>query len=143
MLDKIEALRKQPKHIRNRYAFWIALSLTLLIALVWALVLSAKLSTKKVVPQEHADDSGSFSRSLSDVSERVTEIFSNMRTRFEYVKEVQPPVITKPDVLDLNALLLATSSKQKSTSTDSYIGTTTNGTFNATATSLKATTTER
>jgi hypothetical protein len=116
MLDKIELLRKQPKHIRNRYAFWIAFSITLLIALIWILLLSAQLSSKNTVPQEHTDEAGSFSRTLSDITLRFKDIFAQMRTRVEYIKEEQTSKGTKPDVIDLNALV-ASSTMRKSTST--------------------------
>lgn len=136
MLDKIESLRKQPKHIRNRYAFWIALSISLLIALVWALTISARLSPKDTVPQEHADDAGSFSRTLSDITQRVKVMFTEMRTQIKYVKDEQTPTNDKSNIIDLNALI-ASSSKEKAIDTDSYIGSDT------ASTSVHATTTVR
>ncbi len=116
MLDKIESLRKQPKHIRNRYAFWIAFSITLFIALIWTLMFSVQLSSKNTVPQEHADEAGSFSRTLNDITLRFKDIFAQMRTRVEYIREEQTPKIDTSKVLDLNALV-ASSTMKKSTST--------------------------
>lgn len=33
--DYIEHLREKPEHVRNRYAFWTALGVTLVIAIFW------------------------------------------------------------------------------------------------------------
>ncbi len=143
MLDKIESLRKQPKHVRNRYAFWIALSITLLIALLWALTISARLSPADKVPQEHADDAGSFSRTLRDITQRVKEALAEVRTQVKYESEEQGPEIDKPEIIDLNALI-ASSSKEKATNTDPYIGRDSRATSTHNAsTSVHATTTGR
>lgn len=54
LLTKIEALRKEPRSVRNRYAFIIALSSTLVIALIWGISLPSRFG--EVTSDASSDD---------------------------------------------------------------------------------------
>ena len=51
MLGKIEALRRKPPHVRNRYAFWIASSLTLIIVVVWSSTLPSRFQDEEIIEE--------------------------------------------------------------------------------------------
>ncbi|OIP77532.1 MAG: hypothetical protein AUK16_01655 [Parcubacteria group bacterium CG2_30_44_11] len=44
MFAKLDELRKKPKHVRNRYAFWLATIFTLCVAGVWVTTLPTRLA---------------------------------------------------------------------------------------------------
>lgn len=117
MLDKIEALRTEPKHIRNRYAFWLALLVTLVIAFFWVMSIPTKLSQSDPQTQKHENEQGSFSRTLGEIKVRVMEIVSSMRTRVEYVQEEKAPVEENIHTLDLRALVASSSEMKTSVGT--------------------------
>lgn len=118
MLRKIEALRKQPKHVRNRYAFWIALCATGVIALVWSLSLPARFadeSTAKVASD--SGEVGTFKRTLQKIGALTVENLKQMRASIEYTKEDQGVSTTSVETIDLDALF-ASSTAQKAENED-------------------------
>ena len=119
MLDKIETLRTRPKHVRNQYAFWIALSLTAAIAFFWVLSLPSRFAS--AIPQDvgHTDQAGIFSRNITSIKESLVELFTSFNTHANYTK----PVAT-PKRVDLNALI-ASSSIEEATNTQEMAATST------------------
>jgi hypothetical protein len=104
MLKKIEALRNQPKHIRNRYAFWTALLITACIALVWTLSIPARFENEEVTVTQTNETPGVFSRSFGDMRDAVSTYIDTMRYRVEY-KSDEVSESNSPYTLDLQALV--------------------------------------
>lgn len=115
MLKKLEALRKQPKHVRNRYAFWTAALVSIVIALFWATTLPTRFSAEDAPVVAAETDTKTFVQTLSEVSAHFKETFANLRTNVEYTQEPTTP----DNTLDLNALLLATTTRSEIVSTSS------------------------
>lgn len=113
MLKKIEALRMQPKHIRNRYAFWIALFVASCIAVVWILSVPVRFSQPEDVTDSDSTQINEFSDTASDILSRFTGAVEAIRSTSEYVKSEQSQE-TVEATLDLNAMI-ASSSMQKAT----------------------------
>jgi hypothetical protein len=128
ILEKIESLRQQPKHIRNRYAFWTSLCVTLIVALVWGVQLPGRFSSgTEVVASKEADATGSsFVHTLGEMVTGLKASVSNFRGTIEYAKESTGEKSDTPKMLDLRALVASsTAAKQqqekeaKASSTDS------------------------
>ena len=98
ILSKIESLRKKPKVVRVRYAFWMSTVFTAVITAFWVTSLSVQMqSMSGSVPQ--ADQQGIVSRSLSD--------FGNyFHTRLNSVFKVtsSPVVLTAPHATSSNTM---------------------------------------
>lgn len=111
ILDKIENLRVQPKHVRNWYAFVGAFIVTLCIALVWGFVMLQNVtnSDEEVVVQKEVPSS--LSRAFADLKQFVGESIASMRTTTEYIKK-EEPVVAPQNKLDLDALF-ASSTKER------------------------------
>jgi hypothetical protein len=81
MFTKLEALRKKPKHVRDRYAFWFASLATFCIAGVWATTLPAKFSTIMGVdvttPVEVAEANSRWSDMLASVRAGISGLVSD------------------------------------------------------------------
>lgn len=112
MLDKIESLRTKPKQVKNQYAFWIAFTVTALIALAWAFTLPGRFRNELVLPQEHENEPGSFKMTLTDILSNIKASFTQMHTTVEYVKDGNPKADTDANTLDLDALYASSSSEQ-------------------------------
>jgi len=82
MLRKIEAARKQPKHIRNRYAFWISLGVTSVIAVFWLSSVPSRFSTQEMTLQKYPMEGG------------VSRIFNQMRASVSETAENNIPSTT-------------------------------------------------
>lgn len=85
LLEKIESLRKESKDVRNRYAFGIALSVTLLIAIVWAISLPARMSIPTTVVSENEEDVSSEIRNIKEFVEGSVENIKNQAELLEAV----------------------------------------------------------
>ena len=109
MLSKIESLRKQPKHIRNRYAFWIALGTTLCIAVVWLTTVPNRFANIQHI-QTQQETRGNFARVFSDLKQTISDAVGNFATSTEdaAVPAQEAPVNT----IDFSTFF-ATSSVQK------------------------------
>ncbi|MFT5849811.1 MAG: hypothetical protein ACI9H6_000630 [Patiriisocius sp.] len=96
MLNKIESLRKAPKVVRNRYAFWIATVFTAIVVLFWSVSVPARLAFFTNVTAEDVELQGSISRTFSDIRELISG---------EQQQEVQaelPEVPASDDSLDFD-----------------------------------------
>lgn len=103
MLSKIEALRKQPKKIRDRYAFYSAFMVTLVIAIIWGFSLPIRYGniTQGLTDGAPTETSGGFVRALSDIKSQFTASLSQ-------VKEILPEQVL-PTTDDTSAQTRATS----------------------------------
>lgn len=78
MLRKIEQIRKEPKEVRNRYAFWVAFLFTAVVAFFWVTSLPARMQVfTGVTPQEKTEGG-------------LTRIFQRMKAS---VMDSQPAVV--------------------------------------------------
>jgi hypothetical protein len=121
MLKKIESLRQRPKHIRNAYAFWIALAVTLLIAFLWSTTLPAKFSNTNATSSAalNEEQGSSFFHTLAELKDGVIKTFANMRTTTQYVREAKPEEVVDPNVIDLKKIYEESlKNRQTSSSTD-------------------------
>ncbi len=129
MLKKIESLRQKPTHVRNAYAFWIALFVTLLIAFLWSTTLPAKFSNTSATSTAMQGDQGSsFFHTLGEIKNTVFSSFANFRSTTQYVREAKPEEEVDPNVLDLKKIY---EESLKNTNTSSSTG------VNASTTSLE------
>lgn len=73
----LDRLRAKPKHIRSRYAFIFALCVTLLIAGLWQVSLSARLATfgQPEIEKEDLDIANEFSYPFQNAKERIRSLF--------------------------------------------------------------------
>ena len=82
MLKKIEALRKKPKNIRNRYAFWIATIATLVVVVVWG----TTLPTRFAQTAENTSTSAGldeFGNALGEISSNLSDTLNSVRSQAE------------------------------------------------------------
>lgn len=82
MLKKIESLRKKPRHVRNRYAFWTALIFTLILGVVWGTTLPARF-TYTTENATNPESLGDFNDALGGISTNLSETLSTIRTEAE------------------------------------------------------------
>ncbi len=86
MLQKIESLRKKPKHIRNRYAFGVAASITLIVALVWGVSLPSRFSEQSsVATKKSAEQTTAFTDELSEMAALISTGINQIKTQAEIV----------------------------------------------------------
>ncbi len=91
MLKQIEHIRKKPKEVRNRYAFGLALAISIIIFIFWLVSLPARLTV--ITSQEDVEEvQGGFSRSVSNITDSVSGIWNNFSDKL-------PGIIT-PDALN-------------------------------------------
>lgn len=147
MIEKIEALRKKPRHVRNRYAFWIALLITLVIVGVWSLTLPSRISniegTQAEVPEAESSAS-SISKNLNSAFSRMKDAFSLISKQASSTDPASEDVPLRQD-LDFKALLASSSEQQalQNASTSASTTATTSVAASSTATSSVSTTTAR
>ncbi len=98
MLRKIEALRKAPPHVRNRYAFWVALVVTLLILGVWSLSIPARLSPHEQSVEKAGEEGGFVAHSIRSIFNSINEYFAPTNT--------ETPATTTPDIERVDLLEL-------------------------------------
>ncbi len=85
MLDKIEALRKKPEAVRNRYAFITALSSTLVIAIIWAISLPSRLTLEESVSEDADQDAPTLTEQLSKIRDVFGEGVEEIKAQAELV----------------------------------------------------------
>lgn len=78
MLKWIEKTRKKPKAVRDQYAFFGALTVTGLIALVWFVSLPSHFADVEVAGEDERQAVGAFSRFLSDAKSNIAAVFSTV-----------------------------------------------------------------
>jgi len=86
--DKIKKIRQKPEHIRARYAWFFAISGTLLVVFVWFMSLRAS-QTEIKKPQLNEEqlqvfkDLGEQKKSMQEMSGKVKESLENQREKTE------------------------------------------------------------
>lgn len=87
MLHHLEELRKRPKAIRNSYAFGVALSVTLLVAVVWAVSLPSRFTLESEVATEQPTDSGpTIQEQLSGVRDILSDNLELLQSQAEVIE---------------------------------------------------------
>jgi hypothetical protein len=129
MIEKIEALRKEPRHVRNRYAFAIALSVTAAIAIMWAVTLPSRFAPEEEAAQPAENSGSSFMRELSGIARSIHESFSGLT-----VENSASSTPQKDDAIDFRSYLASSTSAEPATAQE---------TASSTATSSHASTTEK
>jgi len=113
----LQELRKKPKNVREKYAFWGAFLVTAVIAIVWGISLSVQLgvfqeTTLSEETIQKPESSGAFSRSFSDVKDNVAGAWSAFTTDSETDNKATSTeeVVTKTSV-EFSSTTTATSSE--------------------------------
>ena len=114
MLGKIEELRKEPKPVKDRYAFYIAFLLTAVIGGVWLSTIPSKFAE---VDNElkTSDQPGGFKRAFSDVQGQFSNAFATIKASLpeaaeEDVTRVVPEAVPSTDnQIDIAAMFATTS----------------------------------
>jgi hypothetical protein len=135
MLKKIEALRKQPVEVRNRYAFWIATVVTLIIAVVWASTFPARFSQEAPATVEESPSS-------VGALDSIKAFVASMSERFGPVIATPNEATTTEERVDLVELLKNATTTPQDPLPPSHMGstsTTTNGEFSTTSTTTSST----
>jgi len=114
MLNKLEALRQKPKQLRNRYAFWTSLCVTLVIAAVWGTQLPDRFTTTSESDFEVSEESGSsFVHTLGEVISSFKSTLGNFRGTIEYAQETDTQKEKQPKMIDLRALVASSTVAKK------------------------------
>jgi len=108
MLKKIESLRKQPEHVRNRFAFWTALFVTLIIAALWGSTLPARFENTQAAEEEEQGTS-----SWSTLSSSFQDFFKNGAAQFGKITVQQKTVEEPPQRIDLVELVASSTASTK------------------------------
>jgi hypothetical protein len=108
MLKNIETIRKKPKEVRDRYAFWGAFFITFVIASFWLVSVPSRLSiftNTQVVEKEKIQ--GGFSRSFSSLK---ASLLSGIKKSEDI--QIEPEIVVpndNNDVIDFNTFFASTS----------------------------------
>jgi hypothetical protein len=70
MFERLEKLRTKPKHIRDRYAFWLSAGVTLCIFGIWATTLPPRLAVLRDGGSKLADDNSNSTWSRASAAVR-------------------------------------------------------------------------
>jgi hypothetical protein len=106
LLSRIEELRTQPEAVRNRYAFGIALFVTLCIAVVWGIALPTRFSQEGTTQVSAPETSRGVFGSVSASFETIKQSMSGMISSFQNSSnESDLPVPETPFELDFEAML--------------------------------------
>ena len=70
MLDRLEKLRAKPKHVRDRYAFWVAVGVTLCVVGVWVTTLPPRLAVLRDGSQDLSSDNSNSAWSRASAAVR-------------------------------------------------------------------------
>ena len=94
MLQKIESIRKKPKEVRQRYAFWGAFGFTGIIVVFWLVSLPSQLNFVLDVPSEETQRvQGGFARSFAGLRASISSVMDKGE-KGEVVPEAVVPVST-------------------------------------------------
>jgi hypothetical protein len=133
MLEKIEALRRKPQHIRNRYAFWTAFCITFLILVLWGSTLPARFASQETQAPV-AEEGGGFGA----YKEAFGSLFFKAAETFTSLKKESPDedfADTQPQRIDF-VELVASSSRNESVSASTTSTTTATSSAYATSTTM-------
>lgn len=117
LIEKIEALRKKPKAVRNRYAFSIALSTTLLIAIVWAVGVPARFDRVVMVNEETNNNREEVSEQLMQLRELVADSVSDIKTQAELVGTAINSSTTQEFIAEMSSTTLSLVASSTATTT--------------------------
>ncbi len=137
MLKKIEALRKEPKHVRNRYAFWTAFFVTLVIIVVWGSTLPARFMPGQMQEPSTENNWSDYKNALGSVLNGAFSRFGEITT--EKAPEEAPERIDFVELVASSSTRTATGSGTQASTT---LGTTTPDIIGTTTASTTATSTE-
>lgn len=116
MLRKIEALRKKSPEVRNRYAFWIALGVTSVIAVFWVVSMSTQFEVLTGKSMESKKTEGSISRTFSNMKAFVSNGLDQVPDVKElYVESEEESQTTSSTSIDFNTFFQASTTKPSST----------------------------
>ena len=89
LLEKIEALRKQPKSVRDRYAFGVATGVTALVAVIWMVSLPARLGNSEGGTVVRNPDEPSLTEQLSELRNFVGDSIDSVQAQAELLRSVE------------------------------------------------------
>lgn len=111
LLDTIDAMRKQPKHVRSGYAFWVAVSCTLVVLLLWVTTIPARITFLTSLGGAETEAPVAAAPRAEEVSEsgrwsRLTSIFGkafgrDAETEVAAAAAATLPGVTMPDLSNL------------------------------------------
>lgn len=93
LLRVLKSIRRRPKHVRDRYAFWIAASMTGLVVTLWAWQLPNRFSDTVAPATQPAASASAFSSFINEAKER----FSNIGAEVTEVVETIPSEVPTQD----------------------------------------------
>lgn len=105
LLSGIEALRKRPEAVRKRYAIVIALCITLLITIMWAVSLPARFSQESEVVQNQAAGEQSMGESISSLFNQLGASLDAVKDRWGEVSATSTEDGNSAFDLDFEAML--------------------------------------
>ena len=99
MLHKIESLRKEPKSVRNRYAFGIALSVTMLVVIVWGISLPSRIENVVQVKEKSKSDEPSLVDQLSELKNFVDDNLEDIKSSAEIIDIETSEIIATSSII--------------------------------------------
>lgn len=115
LLERLEALRRQPVHVRNRYAFLSALTVTLCIAIMWSISLPSRLST---IAAPIASDPDAVSDRFSEVRTTAGSIAGETGALLEGMFVEETPTTTVQSERPAREILIEGRPSASSTGTE-------------------------
>lgn len=113
MLEKLESLRTQPKYIRNRYAFWTASMLTLIIASFWLTSLPSRFAPQVTQTATPAVAGSSFWNTFGKIIQDIKNSPNSFKGTSEYTQQEHAQPQERPHLLDLQALVASSTQTKK------------------------------
>lgn len=75
----LENLRRKPKAVRNRYAFYVAVTVTIFVVSGWAVTVPTRFDSEAFTNQQRDNNNGSFSRALADIQNQMSTVVSSLQ----------------------------------------------------------------
>ena len=122
LIRLISTVRQKPKHIRDQYAFWIAIGCTVLIGVVWLSGLTERVVTDSQTAND-AESSGVFSGFVSEITGQFSEVADNISQQSSTTIEIDTSV--QSDQIDMQAALDAEPAQESPATRTVRIATTT------------------
>jgi len=119
MLHYIESLRKKPKTLRNLYAFWGALLLTLLVTGVWSMSLP-----NKMAQMFNRDLLAEQAKQPSQLLSGMKDIFTSMTASVQNVEQPTPysaTSSTSTTVFEIDMTKLSNSTAQQGATSSTQV----------------------
>lgn len=114
MLKKIESIRKKPKEVRQRYAFWYAIGFTAFIAVFWVSTLPSQFSFLAEVSTQGEQEQvqGGVSRSFADLRASLMGGVDAFRKIKEEATVLETAAEEDDHAIDFNTFFSSTSPQQ-------------------------------